>query len=180
MLWSDPPSFAYKTHTALTSLKTSGTTSGQKLYPGCSLRTVLWFWVSIADVAHLTTVLIICACSFRFDNRCFFVVQMLFTADGRMDSPGFCAQYCTYTVMENDTKEIVSVVNVDKRETNRTSVIMEKEGFIRSFESLCQEVKLAEVCTDAHTQISALFSKSISMTWIKWLLFSFEWCWYNW
>lgn len=89
---------------------------------------------------------------------------MLFTADGRMDSPGFCAQYCTYTVMENDTKEIVSVVNVDKRETNRTSVIMEKEGFIRSFESLCQEVKLAEVCTDAHTQISALFSKSISMT----------------
>ncbi|XP_013884308.1 uncharacterized protein LOC106532736, partial [Austrofundulus limnaeus] len=79
-------------------------------------------------------------------------------ADGRMDSPGFCAQYCTYTVMENDTKEILSIVNIDKRETQRSSVIMEKEGFIRSFDQLKQEVKLAEVCTDAHTQISALFN----------------------
>ncbi|KAM4584545.1 uncharacterized protein PAE49_004061 isoform 2-T2 [Odontesthes bonariensis] len=79
-------------------------------------------------------------------------------ADSRMDSPGFCAQYCTYTAMENDTKEIVCVVNIDKRETQRKSVIMEKEGFIRSFETLCQEVKLAEVCTDTHTQISALFN----------------------
>lgn len=94
----------------------------------------------------------------------FFVVQLLFIADGRMDSPGFCTQYCTYTVMDNDTREIVSVDSIDKRETQRTSVIMEKEGFIRSFETLCQEVKQAEVCTDAHTQISALFSKSISVT----------------
>lgn len=37
---------------------------------------------------------------------------------------------------------------------------MEREGFIRSFDLLHQEVKLAEVCTDAHSQISALFSKS--------------------
>ncbi|CAK6982085.1 PREDICTED: uncharacterized protein LOC106529025%2C partial, partial [Scomber scombrus] len=65
-------------------------------------------------------------------------------ADGRMDSPGFCAQYCTYTIMENYTKEILSIVNIDKRETQRSSVIMEKEGFIRSFNKLCQEVKLAE------------------------------------
>ncbi|KAG1928002.1 hypothetical protein F2P79_023847, partial [Pimephales promelas] len=80
--------------------------------------------------------------------------------DGRMDSPGFCAQYCTYTIMENDTKEILSLVNVDKRETQRNSVIMEKEGFIRSFDQLYHEVKLAEVCTDAHSQISALFSRA--------------------
>lgn len=77
-----------------------------------------------------------------------------------MDSPGFCAQYCTYTIMENDTKEILSIVNIDKRDTQRNSVIMEREGFIRSFDQLHQEVKLAEVCTDAHSQISALFSKS--------------------
>nr|XP_055023118.1 uncharacterized protein LOC129413459 [Misgurnus anguillicaudatus] len=82
-------------------------------------------------------------------------------ADGRMDSPGFCAQFCTYTVMENDTKQIISVVNIDKRETKRISVNMEKEGFIRSFDKLRQEVKLTEICTDAHIQISALFSKSI-------------------
>ncbi|XP_073716032.1 uncharacterized protein [Misgurnus anguillicaudatus] len=81
-------------------------------------------------------------------------------ADGRMDSPGFCAQFCTYTVMENDTKQIISVVNIDKRETKRISVNMEKEGFIRSFDKLRQEVKLTEICTDAHIQISALFNPS--------------------
>lgn len=83
----------------------------------------------------------------------------LFTADGRLDSPGFCAQHCTYTVMENDSKEIISIVNIDKRETQGSTVSMEREGFIRSFDKLRQEVKLAEVCTDAQSQISALFSK---------------------
>lgn len=85
---------------------------------------------------------------------------LLLKADGHMDSPGFCAQYCTYIVMENNTKEILSIVNIDKRETQRSSVIIEKEGFIQSFDQLNLEVKLSEVCTDAHSQISALFSKS--------------------
>ena len=77
-----------------------------------------------------------------------------------MDSPGFCAQYCTYSVMENDSKEVISMVTVDKRETARNSVIMEKEAFIRSFNSLHQELgNLTEICTDAHSQIAALFSK---------------------
>ena len=76
-----------------------------------------------------------------------------------MDSPGFCAQYCTYTAMDNASKNILSVVNVDKRETNLNSVIMEKEGFLRTIDTLRQELELTEVCTDAHGQISALFSK---------------------
>lgn len=81
------------------------------------------------------------------------------TGDGRMDSPGFCAQYCSYSVMDNDTKKIISIVNIDKRETARNSVAMEKEGFLRTFDDLCRNVKLTEICTDANTQISALFSK---------------------
>ncbi|KAG1973094.1 hypothetical protein F2P79_000684 [Pimephales promelas] len=78
--------------------------------------------------------------------------------DGRMDSPGFCAQYCSYSVMENDTKKIISIVNIDKRETARNSVAMEKEGFLRTVDDLCQDLKLAEFCTDANVQISALFN----------------------
>lgn len=76
-----------------------------------------------------------------------------------MDSPGFCAQYCTYTAMDNQTKQIICMVNIDKRETSRNSVIMEKEGFMRVFETLREELNIEEFCTDAHTQISALFSK---------------------
>ncbi|KAL0966027.1 hypothetical protein UPYG_G00289710 [Umbra pygmaea] len=69
-------------------------------------------------------------------------------ADGRMDSPGHCAQYCTYTTMEKETKEIISIVTIDKRETQGNSVIMEKVAFVRTFDQLLQEVKLTEICTD--------------------------------
>ncbi|KAK1891967.1 Fructose-16-bisphosphatase [Dissostichus eleginoides] len=31
-----------------------------------------------------------------------------------MDSPGFCAQYCTYIAMDNDSKRIISMINIDK------------------------------------------------------------------
>lgn len=73
-------------------------------------------------------------------------------ADGRMDSPGYCAQYCSYTAMENDSKEIISVVTIDKRQTARNPVIMEKEAFVTTMDKLLGEVKIAEICTDAHTQ----------------------------
>lgn len=76
-----------------------------------------------------------------------------------MDSPGHCAQYCTYTAMENDSREIISIVTVDKRETGRNSVVMEREACVRTVDRLLEEVKLVEVCTDAHVQISALMSK---------------------
>jgi len=53
----------------------------------------------------------------------------------------------------------VHIVTVDKRETNRNSVIMEKECFIRTMDSLIQEIPVKEVVTDAHPQISALLGK---------------------
>ncbi len=37
----------------------------------------------------------------------FFFFLSVSTGDGRMDSPGFCAQYCTYSAMENETKKII-------------------------------------------------------------------------
>ncbi|KAK0147524.1 hypothetical protein N1851_012996 [Merluccius polli] len=77
--------------------------------------------------------------------------DVVIVADGRMDSPGHCAQYCTYTAMENESREIISVITVDKRETGRNSVIMEREAFVRTVDSLLNEVKLVE--------ISALMSK---------------------
>lgn len=90
------------------------------------------------------------------ENNLLFTISI---ADGRMDSPGYCAQYCTYTAMENDSQEIISIVTVDKRETGRNSVVMEREAFVRTVDRLLEEVKLVEVCTDAHVQISALMSK---------------------
>ena len=63
--------------------------------------------------------------------------------------------------MDNESKDIIAIVTVDKRQTERKSVIMEKEAFIRTMDLLMTEVNLKEICTDAHVQISALMSKSI-------------------
>lgn len=46
---------------------------------------------------------------------------------------------------------------VDKRQTNRNSVVMEKEGFVRTMDALLPEIPV-KVVTDAHRQISALLS----------------------
>ncbi|XP_041641442.1 uncharacterized protein LOC121508572 [Cheilinus undulatus] len=77
-------------------------------------------------------------------------------ADGRMDSPGHSSQYCTYTTMELDTMDIISVVTVDKRQTDRKSVAMEKFAFIQTFDRFMEEIKIKETVTDAHVQIAAL------------------------
>lgn len=77
-----------------------------------------------------------------------------------MDSPGFCAKFCTYTTMENDTKRIVSIVNMDKRQVGGNSVAMEKATLMETMDTLCPKLgNVTEFCTDANIQISALFSK---------------------
>ena len=50
-----------------------------------------------------------------------YVYGNYFIGDGRNDSPGHCAQYCTYTLMDCECKSIVSTITVDKRETSLKS-----------------------------------------------------------
>lgn len=77
-----------------------------------------------------------------------------------MDSPGHCAQYCTYTFMENDSKKIISVKTMDKRETERKSANLETLGFIRGMQDVRERgLQVKEVVTDAHLQIGAMMSK---------------------
>ena len=44
--------------------------------------------------------------------------------DGRMDSPGFSAKYCVYTMMEHYLNATVDLEVVDKREAGGTSSLM--------------------------------------------------------
>ena len=44
--------------------------------------------------------------------------------DGRMDSPGFSAKYCVYTMMEHYLNVTVDLEVVDKREAGGTSSLM--------------------------------------------------------
>ncbi|XP_053381540.1 uncharacterized protein LOC123530848 isoform X1 [Mercenaria mercenaria] len=77
--------------------------------------------------------------------------------DGRMDSPGHSAQYCTYTLMENDTKDLLCSIIIDKRMTDLKSTNMEKEGLIRGLRTLRENrVVVKELVTDASTTIAAM------------------------
>ncbi len=81
--------------------------------------------------------------------------------DGRNDSPGHSAQYCTYSLIEQNTKDLIAVVIVDKRETNLKSSTMELTALRRGLRWLKEQgACVAEVTTDAHPQIAHLFSKS--------------------
>lgn len=55
---------------------------------------------------------------------------------------GHCAQYCTYTAMEQENMDIISILTVDKRQTDRKSVAMEKVALIKTFEGLMNELTI--------------------------------------
>ena len=82
--------------------------------------------------------------------------------DGRCDSPGYSAMYCSYTWMDLSTNKILLIDIVDKREVALKSANMEKLGFERSLKELLSQLPahtVKEVVTDAHVQIRALMSK---------------------
>lgn len=69
--------------------------------------------------------------------------------DGRMDSPGFSAKYCVYTMMEHSLNVIVDLEVVDKREAGGTSTLMGKMGCKRLLERMMNRLNLGELVTDA-------------------------------
>lgn len=80
--------------------------------------------------------------------------------DGRCDSPGYSAKYCTYSLLDMDTDCIVSFVVVQVSETG-SSCKMELEGFKRCMNYLIDLGFAIEVlATDRHVQIRSVMSKS--------------------
>lgn len=66
-----------------------------------------------------------------------------------MDSLGHNAQCCTYTFMENSTKQILCVITMEKRMTDRKSTNLEKACFVKglqSYTSFQHLTKYVRVC----------------------------------
>lgn len=103
----------------------------------------------------------VCVCLCEEDRKKYYDSHSWHIDHYALHSLGHCAQYCTYTTIEQESRDIVHIVSLDKRETNRNSVIMEKECFVRTMDALLPEIHISEVVTDAHSQISALLSKEI-------------------
>ena len=79
--------------------------------------------------------------------------SMILAGDGRNDSPGYCAQYCVYSVMDELTKVIVDVEVKDKRETGGSSPAMEVAALKVILERLVGKFKLGEFTTDASNSV---------------------------
>ena len=79
--------------------------------------------------------------------------------DGRCDSPGHCAKYGTYTLMDEDTGNVVAFNVVQVSEVSSSNA-MEKEGFTRCIEMLeAKGVNIGRVATDRHVSISSCITK---------------------
>ena len=76
--------------------------------------------------------------------------------DGQMDSPGFCAKNCTYTLMDASTDYTLGVEVVDVRHAQNKSSVMEKIGCERALYALMGKINIAELVTDASSQIIKL------------------------
>jgi hypothetical protein len=78
-----------------------------------------------------------------------------------MDSPGHCAQYCSYAFMVDVSKKIVCIITIYKRATEKKSTLLEKACFLKGLQFLREKrINVVEVITDAHAQNADLMSKS--------------------
>ena len=86
--------------------------------------------------------------------------SVILSGDGRNDSRGHSAQYCTYSLANMQDKTILQMNVVDVREAAGKSNNMEWIGFQKGMDVLlASPMVLKEVVTDGHLEIAALMSK---------------------
>lgn len=74
--------------------------------------------------------------------------------DGRCDSPGCSAKFCTYTLMDIDSEKILHTVTVDKREVGIQSPNMEREAMKRAIDFMVKsDIAVEELVTDASSSV---------------------------
>ncbi|KAI8519210.1 hypothetical protein Bbelb_024670 [Branchiostoma belcheri] len=80
--------------------------------------------------------------------------QLNLSITDRRRTDGLTRTQCTYTVLDGNTRAIVAVEVVDKRQTDRKSSIMEKRGFEKAMDKLLEarvpieEAGQEKSCTD--------------------------------
>lgn len=78
---------------------------------------------------------------------------VVLAGDGRCDSPGHCAKYCTYTFLDVESQKVVDfdVVSVSQVANSNQ---MEKKGFVKTLGNIeANGIKVDIISTDRHPQI---------------------------
>ena len=75
-------------------------------------------------------------------------------ADGRCNSPGNSAKYCTYTLLDNDSGTIVHMEPVDKQKVSLHSYNMEREVVSQAIKYLHEnQITINVIITDPPSAI---------------------------
>ena len=86
-------------------------------------------------------------------------VELCLSGDGRCDSPGYCAKYCSYTLMDQKSGIIVNTNLIHVSETGGISTNMEKLGCERGLNDVTANLDVSVLATDRHLQIGPLLKK---------------------
>lgn len=85
--------------------------------------------------------------------------------DGRCDSPGSSAKFCTYTLMDIDTDKILHTITVDKREVALQSPNMEREAMKRALDFIARhDITVEELVTDASSSVRKILAAKYPQT----------------
>ena len=79
--------------------------------------------------------------------------NLVLAGDGRCNSPGSSAKFCTYSIMEIESGAILHAETVDKQEVGLHSPNLERKAFLRSMEFLLSSINCTEIITDALSSI---------------------------
>lgn len=113
-------------------------TTYQKIEKDYVIPTIHNFWTQQKDII----------------TRSLSTYDLVVSGDGRCDSPGFSAKYCTYTIMDSMTSAIIVFNIVQVTEANHSSSKMELIGFERTMEDMKRDnLKITTIATDRHVQI---------------------------
>jgi len=72
--------------------------------------------------------------------------------DGRCDSPGHNAKYMTYSLLDQETNNIISMSVTQVTEAGNSNN-MEKKGFIKVLNELKEKIEIKQITTDRHKQV---------------------------
>ena len=121
-----------------------------------------------------------------------FINLCLPIGDGRMDSPGFNANFYPYVLINNNDLDILDMAVVHEREMGLKSTNMEKESLICGLGKIHKEgVNVVEIATDAHSKITKMISIRLCCKyyisgpnisagdWVKSSM-KFKFVWYKW
>ena len=72
--------------------------------------------------------------------------------DGRCDSPGCNAKYMTYSMLDQETNNVISMSMTQVTEAGNSNN-MEKMGFIKVLNELKEKIEIKQITTDRHKQV---------------------------